>query len=1439
MADIFGSITAPALTASGTFPSIPGGPGPIIIPFGLTTILNPTVITHRLGAVDLKREQRFYIGPNPRTWQIDLPEMDHTEYSALFNFWETQSGSTTPFTFYLPLEDQTTTTVTVLFANQPFLVSYIAGQVYHVQITLVEVNLTSGPTYTVTDTNTRAGSILVPGTGIDSTLATLLTSQAITCIPLLHIQPLAYLPSQTPNLSTLDNVYVSDRRCTIGSQAYMPRLTKWSGIGQVAIGLPGVSAEADDVQFTLGNADRAIRQWADSIMLDRANVFFSVFILTSPAASTGILLNLWAGIITPGGWQSNQGPEFTIQCSDRLSSPFLVAPPHVLDHLCNKQFADSVECPFATKSTGVDNTHFGTGIGLPAVDSTQCDHGYDSPNGCLALGMAPYYNGVIATPQTVTVKDNTTGLFGFGRQSLVSASLVNDSAYGYPLPLIFNDDIVPIAVTASIIDGRDEGDFYEAIGVVGEGPLSFDNTIPATLDGFTNFGYPGPLGYRQITGQDPAGLNNDMISLDNTGDTTLASTNPYPSWRYIWIDDPTDPTNHAKGNTFLNNYSAGVAFLVLRYSKPSGLTLTPITQHQMTAYVGEGLGGWVWTAPGTSAFFISGLVNPVWVAVNVLLKCFKLYAPIVFSGSSPVIAQQEAMLDIPSLIVAAGICDLCTKKVVETTITLDEEACSPGFVPQWKFIGTLSDQRQLRDWLNDILVGCLGYFYWNYGKLSVGIRYNATPLSAYTDGNTLFRSLSPSAMGPKFTKLIATFADREGAWAANTASYQDDDYATELGGGLRPNHTISNINLPGTADIDQATRWVITRGREEMGGINQTERTAARKVTIKTTVLGFDTAPGMVISVADIDIPTGSGNFRVERWRLNPDWTIDITARSVTASMYALDTGPKIAGVKASPIPPVARPEPSQQRLCPFYETALSGDPYYGVNDQTFRVGQPTQPPDGNGNPVAIVSCVTYLPINDFYQAILRRPLGPTGTTRNLTAGITAPGAAAPIISGISTSPTGGLLAGDTTYFFAVCAYTTTSDTTKQFSPHSNIISIYVPAGTFTNSITLTGISWPAVGSTAWAGYAIFGCKNDIRMMCGQGDINTGSLPSSITFGTAIGISISTYNMPSSVNNTVRAKVKQCVHDGVAGGGVTAVATNQITVSDFAGFGDNWAGRVVSIIGRLGDYIPGVLDFTCTSWNDTTGTFTVTPDPVSSGVLAGDAITIGFAPNIISATTIGDSLLVNGMGPGLTVNGEINLQIYLDNADGNPLQIRNVVSNTATTYTIDQPWDVLPTSSSRFYVAVQGWQYPTDTPPYSNKTKLTAAVINISIPNPIAQTLLVILVIVDSSGLESLENESPIRVLYQFGVPLNEVVVTANYQVLPTDQFVFVDATSGNLVITLPDLGSIRSGEIKVIKADVTTNTVTIQPLMGQVLAGGPVVIASQFGYYRFARTVN
>jgi len=793
MPDYIGNIQVPEITPSGVFPLVPD------YPYGRAQA--PAVIIHQFGSGNTKIEQRFLLGTGAKRFTVRKARLREADRIALRDFWESKYGPHGAFTYNAPNDDGVgTTAYTCRFANEPLSWEMLADAVCSVGVTLIEIP-SSSPTYALNQTVTRFPP---------EALQTALLAQVQQIIPLVKIVP------KQPGYPA---IYVSDRRCTIGGQLYQARLLEFDGIAQ------SIGNEADEARFVFGNADRVMRALANDVDLYRAALEFSLF-----HVATGIKLDLWKGEIID--WSFDAGPEFHVRAADGIYELNLPYPTRRISRTCWKRFNDGLGCPWSTQS--------GTG------DPTSCDKGFDTPNGCRSHGMDDYFGGILAKPIGVRIKDNSTGTWGFGRSTITSVSLVADSIYDEVVPEIYTDSAMP--VNAKIALGREESDFYAAVGIVGEGPLGAYGT-GHKLDGQFHHGYPGALGLVESLGADP---------------------NPTP-----FGFDTDNPVERA----------AGTAFVMLRRADAKGLQLSRLAEHAMEVVVAQGLSGWVWSAPGVRSQQV--LTNPIWIAINMLLRARGLR----FADA----ATCEQFFDVGAAIAAAQICDEQVTKLVGT-----------GTETQFTFRGVIQEEKPLRDWIQEVLMNCLGYYTFAFGKLKLGVRVNSSAVEAFTEGNILFGSLQLAPLKPSFNHLTANFADEDFDFVSNSITLYDIDHAALIGGGAGPLFLKSTVNLSGTASKSQAARIITTRLREELGGITPAEWKAARQIAFKTTVLALNTEPGMVCSMTHPDMPGGSGEFRVTGWRLNRDYSIDIQGRTTTDSMYDLVIGPKPADV--IPSPPATEP---------------------------------------------------------------------------------------------------------------------------------------------------------------------------------------------------------------------------------------------------------------------------------------------------------------------------------------------------------------------------------------------------------------------------------------------------------------------------------------------------------------------------------------------------
>jgi hypothetical protein len=798
MPDSLGTITVPEITPTGTWP--------LEVRYGAVRQLAGKVVIHTFGSANEKVEQRYRIGNGERSFQLQYTRLTKASIDSALQFWRDRNGAVETFTLSYPLEEGGTATPTVRFAEDAVSVSRNAQGGGSLSVTLIEVP-TSFPTYTVAATLDRFPN---------GTLATALLAQAQEIIPLVYIRP-KLGPGQTYS----DNIYLSDRRCTVASQLYQARLLEWSGISQA------IGGENDTARFVFGNADGVMELLAADVDLSDASIEFALY-----HVGTQIRLNLWKGEISEFD-PDESGRTFTVSATDVAGALNEFCPQRVVDRSCWKNFKDGVNCTYAGAETS-------------------CDKSWAR---CTALANTDQFGGVFVQPQGVNIKDNSSGTFGIGRRSFTATSIVNDSIYGKPLQHVYTDATLPVPLL--VASGREEGDFYAGLGIVGEGPISaYDSDgLKHRFDGQPPHG-PLPLGLRRSLGHDP-----------------VQDNDPDPNSQYFSLGQGTPQTYDVYK-------AAGVAFIDIRRTDAKGQQLSRVQDHAGTASVSGGLGGWYWPDASTRAW-AAPMTSPVWIAVNEWLRTKQL-----FNASQ---AAQEASFNVAEAIAAAAV----ASDVVPVVI-------GSGTETQYRFRGTLSEQKPLKDQLQEILNNCLGYYYVANGKLRVGLRYNASAVEAFTAGNVLADSvrLRRSTNRAKFNQLSVQFADEEFNYQTNTVTSQNEDQRKRYG-----KRQAQSMNLLGTFTKSQAARIAETRLREALGGITADEWKKQRSVSFRTTILALSVEPGMVCSLTHAKAPGGAINFRVKRVVWNGDWSVDVEGDYVCASMYDLTVGPKPADVGVTPAP--------------------------------------------------------------------------------------------------------------------------------------------------------------------------------------------------------------------------------------------------------------------------------------------------------------------------------------------------------------------------------------------------------------------------------------------------------------------------------------------------------------------------------------------------------
>ena len=208
-------------------------------------------------------------------------------------------------------------------------------------------------------------------------------------------------------------------------------------------------------------------------------------------------------------------------------------------------------------------------------------------NGCLAHGMKRYYGGdprgTAGRPDQGQL-DRRLGLRAVARSPACRWSRIRFTTRCCRRSTPTRE----MPVNCKVAAGRDESDFYEALGIVGEGPLvaytpphyedmdgdgTAETFVGHTLDGQAHHGYPtNNYGLRRCLGADPAGAT-DFFSLDQSGNQTGGD------WRKVYLRQ-LDVQGQLRGRHGVRRDPA--------QSDAKGLQLSKPGDHAMIATVSDG-----------------------------------------------------------------------------------------------------------------------------------------------------------------------------------------------------------------------------------------------------------------------------------------------------------------------------------------------------------------------------------------------------------------------------------------------------------------------------------------------------------------------------------------------------------------------------------------------------------------------------------------------------------------------------------------------------------------------------------------------------------------------------------------------------------------------------------------------------------------------------------
>ena len=365
--------------------------------------------------------------------------------------------------------------------------------------------------------------------------------------------------------------------------------------------------------------------------------------------------------------------------------------------------------------------------------------------------------------------------------------------------------------------------------------------------------------------------------------------------------------------------------------------------------------------------------------------------------------------------------------------------------------------------------------------------------------------------------------------------------------------------------------------------------------------------------------------FRIQRWSLKKDWSVQIEAQTVTASMYDLDVGPKPMDVVPAPMPALFYQIPLGPVWAPYQVQASSSDALF-PGEWTFDSDQEyTTLADGSA--LASLILTGKLPVNEF----------------------SATGAGAPG-HWIDLAEHNGRIAAGRHHSVGWCLrhrFERRSFGSIQHRLHRNRDSVgrHIHARQHNLASSCGPRFIRAVRRNA--------TRPDLRAGNRHIDRWYGRYlhARSITFGGPV--LRSTWALPSPYVGKVRIKAKLLIHAGVAGIAVTSVSTNTLVsdeLIDTSSTPYNFTGRKLSLIGRPDGSTP-FASFNITAHVPSTGTLTLDRDPTGI-VNVGDAVVVRNKASGCRVTGLGhpdhrprlsERHKLSGMTPGVEVGNLIRV----------------------------------------------------------------------------------------------------------------------------------------------------------------------------------------------------
>lgn len=485
-------------------------------------------------------------------------------------------------------------------------------------------------------------------------------------------------------------------------------------------------------------------------------------------------------------------------------------------------------------------------------------------------------------------------------------------------------------------------------------------------------------------------------------------------------------------------------------------------------------------------------------------------------------------------------------------------------------------------------------------------------------------------------KVSVPFQDEDYSYAADSLTVVDSEDVGRTGVTVN-----GGVKVEGVVNIDQAKRVIETQLAEQFRGnprtgINDTNdtggtwivdfETSFKAIHLKVgDLIGVD-MPGWGLDLQPCRITGVTAQPNCERIAITAQWHED----DWYLDSYGQNPAPLL---QAKHLNSLLRPPFG---WLPNQEAPLDSDPLYAPTELNFAIAQIYQA-SSDSTVIASLQMTGHQPVNVFS--------GKSGPAY-------AP--AATFLSG------GNLQPGQ--YFFQICAEGSDG---LPCAPSKPIASMTVPP-MMTGSALIPNIYW----MPGTIGYKVYGGTNPNKLSL-QFDGSGAGTPTTITITDLI---VAGEAMPDVEFDHLLYTYKRVGHSGVWQLPVETVASTVLTFTGLPFTPHEYIGRVVTILGQsdsqgnlpIWDFLIADNDNT----DDLVGTFTLatvnghTPDLVALGVKKGDMLIMRATPNIISTTTIGDTLYFNEiqyLNPILNINDASGSPIIIGTTTPHGLQTGDTV----------------------------------------------------------------------------------------------------------------------------------------------------------------------------------